>query len=260
MRRVIAGDEKAGWAAFRSLYTGWDSYEAHKRHQLLDFGIGEGMIAAWEAGAPEVNGYGEQILQVLGTLLPTMQRMRPDGVTRLGLYAKSIGDLIAVMPSDRQEIVDFGCGAWVDASLYFAQRRWCNGPVVLVDVRPLSLAFASYQMAGHYWKCHVELVGDRFDASGLISPSTGLVIESTAFEHVRNIRWLFPSMMEALSPGAFFLTNYTRLDWTLPAHDGYQENKDFAAEAVTVAQDLAYRYEWEPKQDPGLGFDLWERK
>jgi hypothetical protein len=258
MSRVIRGDDAAGWEFFNNvLCRPGMSYHETKRQQLLEFGIPEIILAQWEARDPVCASYGEQLIQVLGTMDAGMERMRPDGVTRLGRYASGIGDLLAER-SIVGTVVDFGCGAWVDATIYFASRLDMV-LVRLVDVRPLSLAFSSWQLdqrgIGHETFCEKE----DGPAGGLYFPNS-MIVESSAFEHVPGIRALFPKMMDSLSPGGLFLTNYTYLDWTNPAFDCYQENKDAQGAVIADCLDMAYRYQWDPPQDPVTGWDLWERK
>jgi len=257
MRRVIVGDEAAGWEFFNN-HLGGANYHDRKRQQLREFGIPEALIAQWEAGDRATASYGLQMTHVLSMVDPGLERMRPDSALRLGLYAKSIGDLLCGSREDA-EIMDFGCGPWVDASLYFASRLTCP-TVRLVDINPLPLYFAAWQLQQAGVKHEIVLAAQGDDASLQVTSDTALIIEVTAFEHVAGIRWLFPKMMEALPSGGLFLTNYTRLDWTRPEFDGHQENKNFAPEAVTCALDLAYRYEWKPEQQPHTGWDIWERR
>jgi len=259
VNRVIVGDEAAGWEFFHErLCRPGRSYHDTKAEQLAEFGVPEQLIAQWALTGSQSPYYGPQMAHLLGMMDGAMERMRPDGIARLGLYARSIGDVLSGSREDA-EIMDFGCGAWVDASRYFASRLG-HATVRLVEVNPLPLYFAAWQLQQAGVKHEIVLATQGDDASLQVTSDTALIIESTAFEHVAGIRWLFPKLMAALPPGGLFLTNYTRLDWTLPKYDGYQDNKDFAPEAATCALDLAYRYEWEPAQREGRGFDLWERR
>ena len=254
--RVVTADAEAALSFYNNaLCRPGLSYSQTKRRQLIEFGVPDRLIAGWDA-LDRGEWLGPQLEHLLATRAPAMDRMHPDGCTRLGLYAKGIGDALAAnRQPGRGTVLDFGCGPWVDASLYFAARL-C-GDVLLADIHPLTLAFARWQLQQAKVPCADHLVQVGEDEALLVGSETALIIESSAFEHVPDLRHLFPKMMERLSPGALFLTNYTRLDWTDPQFDGYQDNKDFAAEAMAVAQDLAYRHEWEPVQ--GL-WDLWCRK
>jgi hypothetical protein len=91
----------------------------------------------------------------------------------------------------------------------------------------------------------------------LIQPDLIMIIESTSFEHIPDIRKVFKSLIERLPKGGFFLSNFTRLNWLDPKFDGFESNKKFAPEAIKIASDLMERYEWDPPQEY---WDLWEKK
>jgi len=259
MNYIITGDENYGtqWFNENLCYPGYN-YHTTKWVQLLEFGIPEKLLSMFEANPDSITEYGCSLEHVVGMLSPGLDRMDPNGCTRLGLYAKSIGDLLSGHAPEA-EIVDFGCGPWVDASIYFASRM--NGPIVkLIDIAPIPLAFSSFMLNKYSVKNEIIVVEEDEDSSIYVWNRTAMIIESTAFEHVVDIRHLFPKLMEALPSGALFLTNYTRADWTNPIFDGHQENKDYAVEAVKMAMDLAYRCTWEPKQVEGLGWDVWVRR
>lgn len=258
MKRFINGDASSGHRWFKNDLCNGMSYTDYKKSLLRGYGIAEHLIKQWDDGDHSTESYGHEMEHVLSVSNEGLGRMSPDGITRLGLYSKSIGDILSEFPEDKTSIIDYGCGPWPDASQYFSTRLK-NSCVKLVDICELPLDFASYQLNCASVNNQKVLVEQGTDSSELVGDDTALIVECTSFEHVVGIRHLFPKMMEALPTGSLFLTNYTRLDWTNPIFDGFQENKDFAPSAVEAALDLAYRFEWNPVQPIGEGWDIWER-
>ena len=198
--------------------------------------------------------------QCCGIINENMQRLRPSGVTRIGHY---IQHLRAILRKRHPQgtIVDFGCGPWIDLSAALAMG--CDYEILLVEPNVQCLDFAVWRLRQRGLHCHGYLPGvdttSELELAGIEAAQPVMIVESSAFEHVREIRWMFPRLMELLPPQGLFLTNYTALDWRRPELDGFAEAKSFASDAVQYALTLADRWEWE-LVDGGGAWDLWERR
>lgn len=224
------------------------------KDRLIKFGIGQPLIDEYLTGNHDFRYWGGGLSSCLVLPSPAMWRLKPNGVTRLGLY---IHDIIKQLRGfwDKGTIVDFGCGPWIDATLSLVKDS--KFKVQLIDINPLPLAFSSWQLDNYGIPNTATLVPSLDDEASLLVDDVIMIVESTAFEHVRGIRQLFEPLMKRLPRNGLFLTNYTRIDWTNPAYDGEDESDEFAPIAVNIALSLADRYKWEPDQ---CYWDLWRIK
>jgi hypothetical protein len=260
--RVVKADADAGWQNCFAIQAHADLSDVEsKARELADFGLGKGLSALWHkadllAGGDGAVGHQMDACEVIAT--ESMQRLRPDGVTRLGLYIESLRTILRDrFPNGR--VLDFGCSAWIDASYSLVRDRF-RYDIQLMDISPLPLAFARWQLEQRGVNPVVSQVHDVGTELDLVADDVVMIVESTAFEHVKDIRHLFEGLLGKLPPGGLFLTNYTALDWTDPVYDGDQENKDWAIAAAEYASTVAYRWEWESSDLKRPMWDLWEMK
>jgi len=260
--RVLVGDAVAGWDNLARITAyGYPDSAAGKVSELAEFGMDPGLIlrslaTSVRTGAHLPDATVEQ-RACINICTEVCQRLKPDGCTKLGLYINAIRDVLHENFYGGT-ILDFGCGAWVDASMSLAMGG--DYHVQMMDVLEMPLSFAAFQLGARGIRHSVTLVLDEATQLDLVADDVVMIVESSSFEHVPHLREKFEPLMRKLPAGGLFLTNYTRLDWTRECLDGHQENKDFAARAVEIASDLAYRYEWDPEQGRGDGWDLWEMK
>jgi hypothetical protein len=256
--RLIKGDRDAGIenARWFKAYPELSSSDS-KRQELLDFGFNEHIISTWQKGGRNKGMFGHAVDSCVASIHTGMQRLEPDGCTKLGLYIDGIRRVLH-KNFDGGTILDFGCGPWPDASASFARDK-PGFHVQLLDVIPMSLAFASYLLTKRDIAHTITDATGLQDELSLVADDVVMIVESTSFEHVASIRHLFEPLMLKLPKGGLFLTNYTKIG-SLPSRDGYDECREFADKAASIAQNLAYRYKWEPMQPGGGEWDLWEIK
>lgn len=260
MERIIKGDIEGSLKNVECIKNPVaQTLQESKIIELIDFGIGKEMIRRWndKEDARVHAEYGFGMGELFAITKSNMERLKPDGITRLGLYIESLRNILH-SKFVQGTVLDFGCGPWIDASLSFVLGSHFR--IQLLDVSPLSLAFASYQLTRRGIEHIPSLVLDLSKELNQITDDVVMIIESSAFEHVRGLAQLFEPLMLKLPTGGLFLTNFTRLDWSQPYLDGIDANKQFVSQAIDIANNLAYRYQWDPAQNKGDGWDLWERK
>lgn len=231
--------------------------EAGKIRELEEFGIPRALINEVLSRDTKYDKFGSPLTSCIHAADPICQRLKPGYAPfALGHYMK---DIRAALWSrfSRGTIVDFGCGPIVDISMTLALGA-SGFKVQLVDIEPMLLAYSSFMMAKRGIPNYTTLARDPEQEMELIDKDTVMIIESTSFEHVVGIRHLFTKLFDKLKPGGLFLTNFTRLNWSLPCYDGYQENKDYAGDCVAYLSARAERYEWEAAEQKL--WDLWLKK
>lgn len=250
---VVQSDAAAGIRLARSIQAYQDLSDTESRaKEIVDFGIPQSSVDEWRK-LPVEKRWSHPFDCCLTTVGDACMRLRVNGVTKLGLYIASIREILQGRFCSGT-ILDFGCGAWPDASIALASGS--NLKVQLVDIKPLSLSFSAYkcQMAGV--RCiptHVS-VDNEFDQ---VEDDVVAVVESTSMEHIKDARRLWPRLISLLPHDGLLLCNYTRVDWSRPEMDGYVESKSYVNDAIKHISLLAERAAWEPEQDDGHGWDLW---
>jgi len=263
----IIGDDAAGAELVDCVLRYGKSFFDSRLDDLESFGVPSGISAAWfrnrDEGLDEEIDWSACVFNksaaldaVLNELSKGQDRLSPDGVTLLGRYIAGIRERLHRNHPDGGTIIDFGCGSCPDATAILAYGG--NFTVQLVDVRPLSLLYSSYQLSRRGIPNKPTLVS-RGSELDLLSDDVVMFVESTAFEHVKHIRHLFVPLLEMLPENGLFLSNYTRLDWTNPKFDGYPESHEYATTAVEDAKKHANRLQLSPEQGDGEGWDLWEK-
>jgi len=231
-------------------------YEGSRVRECRDYGIPQGAIDDYiHKGNNDDGAWPADTWLILHYQFDwRVRRLHPAGVSGLGIY---LGDMVRQFRGthDAGWIVDYGCNAWVDASAAFAQAGMFS--VQLVDVNLPSLEFAAWKLERLGIPSSVFWVQDTSCEVDEIVSDAALVIESTAFEHVANIRDQFAPLMQKIRPGGWFLTNYTRLDWGRPDLDGFPESHAHQPAAIAFAESIAERAAFDPEQTPGDGWDLW---
>jgi hypothetical protein len=246
-------------------------YNKSKEKELIDYGIQPSAVewyrelSQWEDSdsyrkreAEFVAQWGDDVQYLCHMQMDMrMNRLGEEKCTLLGHYAGSIRDMLW-SSFGNGVIVDYGCGAWVDASAFFAGKDG-RFTVQLVDVKVAGVEFSAWRLRRLGVPFIRACVDDVDSEMGLIEDEAVMAIESAAFEHVPSIRQQFPALMLKLCSGGLFLTNFTRTDWAHPwrVGDGEPEVHAYQAEAVAFASSVSDRAEFDPPFSEGNGWDLW---
>lgn len=251
---TVIGDAEAGAEidAANILYP-WLGDVDSKKRELAEFGFPPLLIDDFLADRLPHGYHQSSLTSCLVAAHNDMMRLRPGNTTNLGLYISSLRGILREAFANG-DILDFGCGPWPDAScaLALGGQYW----PVLMDVRPLCLAFAEWQCRNRNVDCRPLLVSVGHEFDGVRRPPV-MVVESTAIEHIADAPRLWPELLQRLRPGGLLLCNYTATDWESPDTDGFLSAKLYAAEARELALSVADRFTWEPEQH---AWDLWRKR
>lgn len=248
---TVFGDAERGALLYEeSLLYPWLGDIGSKKRELSEFGIPPQLIDDFLDDRVPHGYYQSSLTGCLCIVRDAMMRLRPDGTTRLGLYIDSLRGILREA-FEGGDILDFGCGAWPDASCALAAGGQYR--TVLMDVRPLALAFAEGYCRSRNIDCLSLLVqqGHEFER---VSQQPVMIVESTSLEHIRDVGRLWPELLDLLPSGGLILCNYTTTDWESPDTDGLLSAKLYAEEAEALALSVADRFAWEPEQS---AWDLW---